>query len=166
MKQVNHFGIDTGILRHQFAVFFGLGRKQAVGFDRGTFECDDNFRVFKRIFGICQSAVESSRIGLRAIVNLTCITAVRKQLGKGYKVGVGGDLVGLQCRPGNFRRLGDDGDVLFRIPALRLHGAQQQTVRGGGERHGNGLAFQIRQRLHRGRLGDHDAVAAANGAAG
>ncbi|MCY1431243.1 hypothetical protein D9M71_472060 [compost metagenome] len=109
--------------------------------------------------------MEGRRLGLGAVVDLAGEAAAGEQLGERHEIGVGLDTVAAQGRTGDLGGLGNDAHVLLRVPALGGDGAQQHAVGGGGERHGDGLALELLQRLHGRRRRHHDAVAAALGAA-
>ncbi|MNZ73052.1 hypothetical protein D3C78_914530 [compost metagenome] len=165
MEQIIDLGIDPGDLGDQLAVFLRFSRQQLVGFDARPQVSDDDFRVLFRIGLIDQRTVEGRRVGLGAVINLAGETTAGEQFGEGHEVSVSIDLAGLQRGAGDFRRLGDDVHVLERVPALGRDGAQQHAMGGGSERHGNGLALQLCQRLHTRCARYHDAVATALDAA-
>ncbi|SST13435.1 Uncharacterised protein [Acinetobacter baumannii] len=166
VEQVIDLGLDAGDLLDQLAVFLRFGGQQSIGFDARPQVGHHHLRIALGVGGVHQRAMEGRRVGLGTVVDLAGEAAIGEQLGEGYEVGMGGNLVRLQGRTGDFRRLGDDGHVALRVPALRRHRAQQHAMGGGGERYGDGLAFQFGQRLHRRAARYHDAVAAATGAAG
>lgn len=76
--------------------------------------------------------MQGRRIGLGAVKNLAREAAPGEQLGERHEIGMRFDLVGLQGRPCDFRRLRYDVHIRLRIPALGLDGAQQHAVRGRG----------------------------------
>ena len=165
VEQVIDLGIDPGDLGDQFAVFLRLGGEQLIGLEAGAQVGDDDLRVFFRVALIDQRTVEGRCPGLGTVIDLACEAPAREQLGERHEVGMGVDLAGLQGGAGDFRWLGNDVHVFERVPSLGRHGTQQHAMGGRGERHGNGLALQLGQRLHARGARHDDAVATALDAA-